>query len=128
MGSRYTCFTGCLVLLFSASQKLLLLADEEISQDLLYASSHLNVLSLCSYNSGTARMLFTTLQIIFNEIREIVISPIYRTMRDSRLVIKDVAVVPASYYDAIEGARDVSQDVLDLARRVVLVLQESIHE
>jgi hypothetical protein len=127
MGVRYTSFTGSLILLFSASQKLLLLSNEETSQDLFYASSHLNVLSLCSYSSNTARMLYTTLQFIFNDIRDVVISPVYRAMREWNLVVRDVAVVPSSYYDAVEGARETSIDIMELARRVVHVLQESIN-
>jgi hypothetical protein len=115
-----------MVLLFSASQNLLLLANEEAVQDLLYASSHLNVLSLCSYNSATARMLYTTLQIIFNDTRELVISPAYRAMRELHFVVKDAEIVPRSYHDAVEGTRKISEDVLDLAKRVVYVLQDSI--
>jgi hypothetical protein len=123
---RYTSFTGCLILLYSASQKLLLLPGEEIGQDLLYASSHLNVLSLCSYNSGTAKKLYTTLQIIFNDIREVVVSPVYRAMRELHPVLKDVALGPVSLDDAIEGAGEVSKTISDLTRRVISVLQESL--
>ena len=43
IGTRYTSFTGCAILLFSASQKLLELRAEEVGQDLSYASPHLNV-------------------------------------------------------------------------------------
>jgi hypothetical protein len=124
--SLYTSFTGCAVLLFGASQKLLQLFGEEASQDLMYASSHLNVLSLCSYENDIARELYTTLQIAFNDIREIVVSPIYRRMRELHIVIKDVAFVPSSHYDAIEGAEEFSRSIVDLARRIMGVLQESL--
>jgi hypothetical protein len=102
------------------------LARDETSQALSYASSHLNVLSLCSYNSKTARTLYTTLQIIFNDIREIAFSPVYRAMCELRLDVKDTAHVPSSYYEAVEGSREMCEDIMDLARRVVDVLQESI--
>jgi len=122
--SIYTSFTGCSILLFSASQKLLLLAGEEIGQDLLYASSHLNVLSLCSSGNGTVRKLYTTLQIIFNDIREIVVSQAYRTVRGSHHVNEDAALVPLSYYDTVEGAEEVSKDIVNLARRSICILEE----
>jgi hypothetical protein len=127
IGNRYTSFTSCSILLFSASQRLLLLAGEEVGQDLSYASSHLNLLSLCSYISGPARSLYTTLLVIFNEIRELVFSPAYRAMRELHVVIKDVALVPSSYYDAVEGGREISENIQDLSRRVISVLQEAIN-
>ena len=123
---RYTSFTGCAVLLFSASQKLLKLVGEEVSQDLLYASSHLNVLSLCSYDNATARKLYTKLQIIFNDIREIVVSLVYHRMRQLHIVVKDVALVPPSHHGAVEGAGEVSKNIVELIRRMMDVLQESL--
>jgi hypothetical protein len=115
-----------LILIFSASQKLLLLADEDISQDLLYPSSYLDVLSLCSSSSGTAKLLYTTLLVIFNDIREVVVSPAYRAMRELQPYVKDIGLVPLSYYDAVEGAREISKDILGLAGRVIRALQESL--
>lgn len=112
--------------MFSASQKLLELQGEEISQDLSYASSHLNVLSLCSYDNSMARKLYTTLQIIFNDIREVVVSPVYRTMRELRIGVKDVTRVPLSNFDEVEGAVEVVETILDLTRRVMDILQESL--
>src|SRR5690349_20193422 len=120
----YTSFTGCTILLFSASQKLLELCGEEVGQDLSYASSHLNVLSLCSYDNPLARKLYTTLQVIFNDIRDIVVSPVYHKMRKLHVTIKDVALVPPSHYDAVEGAEEVSKTILDLTRRIMGILQE----
>ena len=126
LGCRYTSFTGCAIILFVASQKLLELSGEEVCQDLLYASSHLNVLSFCSYDNVVARKLYTALQIIFNDIREVVVSPVYCKMRRLHIVVKDVAFVPPSYYDAVEGAEEVSKTILDLTRRIMGVLSESL--
>ena len=123
---RYTSFTGCAVLLYSASQKLIQLLGEETSQDLLYASSHLNVLSLCSYDNGVARNLYITLQILFNDIREIVVSPVYYRMRELHLAITDVALVQPSRYDAVKGAAEVSKNIVELTRRIMDVLQEKL--
>jgi len=125
-GFRYTCFTGCAILLFSASQKLLELFGEEIVHDLSYASSHLNVLSFCSYDNPVARNLYITLQIAFNDIRDVIVSPVYRKMRELHVVVKDVALVPLSHYDAVEGAEEVSKSILDLTERIIGVLQESL--
>jgi hypothetical protein len=71
--------------------------------------------------------LYTTLQIIFNDIRDIVVSPSYRAMRESLFILPDVAVVPYVYYNAIENSREMSKDIRDLAKRVLYVLQESLH-
>jgi hypothetical protein len=105
---------------------LLSLAGDNTGEDLLYASSHLNVLSLCSYGSGTAKMLYRTLQIMFNEIREVVLSPAYHAMCQLQLVVKDPEYLPASYYDAVDGAKEISKTILDLSRRVVSVLEERL--
>jgi len=122
----YTSFTGCTILLFSASQKLLELSGEEIGQDLSYACSHLNALSFCSYDNTIARKLYTILQIIFNDIREVMVSPVYCTMRELHIVVKDVTLVALSHYDAVKGAKEVSETILDLTRRVMDVLQEAL--
>ncbi|KAF2844327.1 hypothetical protein T440DRAFT_27074 [Plenodomus tracheiphilus IPT5] len=124
--SVYTSFTGCAVLLFSASQKLLKLLGEEIGQDLLYAASHLNVLSLCSYDNAVARKLYITLQIIFNDLREIVVSPVYHRMRELHIVVQDVALMPPSHYDAAGGVGEVSKSIVELVRRMTDVLQENL--
>src|SRR4051812_20133980 len=97
-GSRYTSFTGCAILLFSASQKLLELCAEDVGQDLSYASPHLNALSLCSCDNPMARKLYTPLQIVFNDIREVMVSPVYRRMRELRIFVKDAALVPQPHY------------------------------
>jgi hypothetical protein len=126
VGSSYTSFTGCSILLFSASQKLLELSGEEASQELLYTASHLTVLSLCSYDNVMARKLYVRLQIIFNDIKEIVVSPVYRTMREMHVVVQDVALVPLSHYYAVEGADEVSKTILDITRSSMDLLQERI--
>jgi len=65
------------------------------------------------------------MQVIFEDIREVCYSPVYRDMCKLQLVVKDEALVQLSYYNAVEGAREISKDILDLAKRVVNVLQES---
>ncbi len=126
IGPRYTSFTGCAILLLSATQKLLMLLAEECSQDLLYASSHLDVLSACSGENEMTRKLYTTLRIIYNDVREIVVSPVYRTMRELHILVKDSTMVPLSYYDAVEGGAEVSKSILNTTRRIMEILQESL--
>lgn len=99
-----------------------MLSGEESSQDLLYASSHLDILSLCSIGSDITRKLYTTLRVIFNDIREVVVSPVYRTMCELHIPVADVTL--DSRYNTVEGAREISKTVLDLARRIIGVLQE----
>jgi uncharacterized protein (UPF0262 family) len=48
-------------------------------------------------------------------------------MRELRLIIKDVTVLPPGYYDAIEGASRMSEAILDLAQRTMAVLRDDIN-
>ncbi|PVH91055.1 hypothetical protein DM02DRAFT_373241 [Periconia macrospinosa] len=124
--SIYASFTGCAVLLFRASQQLLELCGEGASRELSYAASHLAVLSFCSYDNIMARKLYEQLQIVFNDVREIVVLPVYRTMCEMHIAIKDVALVPLSHYNAVVGAGEVSKIILNVARRTMGILQGSL--
>jgi hypothetical protein len=73
-----------------------------------------------------ARKLYVQLQIIFNDIRGIVVSPVYRTMCEMRIVVKDIALVPLSHYHAVMGAEEVSKAIIDITRSSMGVLQEKI--
>jgi hypothetical protein len=72
------------------------------------------------------RKLYVQLQIIFNDIRGIVVSPVYRTMCERRIVVKDVALVPLSHYHAVVGAEEVSKTILDITRSSMGLLQKEI--
>jgi len=123
----YTSFTGCAVLLFSASQNLLLCTGEEIDHDLSYASSHMNLLSLCSHNSNTARTLYTILQLIFNDIREVIVTPTYRAMRELHLTVTDEVPVSHSHPNATEEMKEMNQSIRDIAERIILVLKDRLN-
>jgi hypothetical protein len=86
----------------------------------------LNLLSLCSYDNDTARKLYVPLQIIFNDIREVVASPVYRTMRELHIVVKDGTLIPPSPYHEVEGAGEIRATILEITRRIMGVLQESL--
>jgi hypothetical protein len=73
-----------------------------------------------------ARKLYIRLQIIFNDIKEIVVLPVYRTMREMHVVVQDVALMPLSHYYAIKGADEVSKTILDITRSSIDLLQERI--
>jgi hypothetical protein len=47
-------------------------------------------------------------------------------MRELHIVVKDVALVPLSHYDAVEGSEEISKTILDLIRRIIGVLQERL--
>lgn len=44
-------------------------------------------------------------------------------MQKSHLNNRNIALVPSPDYDAIKGAGDVRENILDLAKRVIRVLQ-----
>jgi hypothetical protein len=71
-------------------------------------------------------VLYTKLHIIYDDIREAVVSPVYRRMRESRLAVKNVALVPSSHYDSVAGAMNANSTLLGLTERVVRILQESL--
>ena len=73
-----------------------------------------------------ARKLYTPLQSLYNDIREVIVSPVYRTMCDLHLVVKDVALVPQSRYEVVKGNAEVDRAILDITRRIMDVLQESL--
>jgi hypothetical protein len=81
---------------------------------------------MCSYDNAMARKLYIRLQIIFNDIREISVSPVYRTMRDMHVVVQDVALVPFSHHYAVEGVEEVSKTIVDITRSSMDLLQERI--
>jgi hypothetical protein len=126
-GSRYTSFTGCAILLFSASQNLLQLAAEDVGQDLSYASSHMNLLSYCSFDNAMARTLYVRLHIIYNDIREAMVSPAYRQMRETGTVVRDAVLLSPSELDSVVGEVDMSRTMVDLNERIVHVLCESLN-
>ena len=47
-------------------------------------------------------------------------------MCEMRIVVKDVALVSISHYQAVVGAEEVSKTILDIARSSMGVLQEKI--
>jgi hypothetical protein len=63
-----------------------------------------------------------------NAIREIILSPVYRKMREMHIVVQDVPLVPLSHYYAIEGAEEVSKTILDITRSSMDLLQERIRQ
>jgi hypothetical protein len=71
------------------------------------------------------RKLFGQLQIIFNDIREITVSSVYRELREKNVVIQDRALGPHFDYDATEGTEEVSQAILGVTRSCMDMLREA---
>ena len=71
-------------------------------------------------------MLYIRLHIIYNDIREAMVSSGYREMRESRLAIKSMALVPSSHQDSVEGVVNVSTTLSGLTERIIGILQESL--
>jgi hypothetical protein len=65
---------------------------------------------------------------MFNDIRETAFSPAYQTIQKSLPDNRNLALVPASYYDAIEGAREVRENILGLVNCIIGVLQERVSD
>jgi hypothetical protein len=125
-GQRYTSFTGCAVLLYSATQKLLMLNATETSHDLLYASSHLNLLSLCSFNSSTGRELYSMMQVVFNDIRDILVSPAFDKVSKTFSNISRRTGHIQFNTQPEEGFQETMMHIRDLARRVLNILQQRL--
>ena len=71
-----------------------------------------------------ARKLHSQLQIIFNDIREVTVSPVYRAMREMGIVVKERALVPFSH--SVKGAEEVSRAILGITRSSMGMLQETL--
>lgn len=112
--------------MYSASQKLLSLLGEEVSQDLLYASSHLSILSFCGFNNPVAQNLFNQLQIFFNDIREIVVSKAYLQLRELHSNSGVMAVAPLLLYGAAEQWEGIVEFVLEVTKRILEVLENRL--
>jgi hypothetical protein len=123
-GCSYTSFTGCATLIFAASQKLLQLFGEEAGQDLSYAALHLSALSYCSFDNTMAKKLHSQLLIMFNDIREVIMSPVYRAMLGRGITIEGRAVGSFSHYNTAEGAEEMSRAILEISRNSMALLQD----
>jgi hypothetical protein len=93
-----------------------------VGHDLAYANSHLNLLSLCSYNSDTARTLYSILQVIFNDIRGIIVSPASQGINGAVPVAND----PAENTQHMEDDGTTGTCVRELAERVLVMLQQRL--
>jgi hypothetical protein len=117
------------VLLFGASQRMMLCSGEEAAHDLTYAASYLNLLSLCSYNSATARTLYATLQVIFNDAREIIVSSDFRHMRDRYADVHAAAGHAGDERPGIEessASADIRGRIRDLVFQIMNVLEKRL--
>jgi len=97
-----------------------------VSQNLLHASSHLELLLLCDYDNGKTKQLYTKLQTVFNEIREIAASTAYHHMREPRLFVKEPLLAPSKHCDSIAGAADMNKTIVDVTRKIRDVVREAL--
>lgn len=54
---------------------LLLGNRNDVGLELAHASSHLSILSVCSYGNDVARKMHTRLQVVFNDVKNLLESP-----------------------------------------------------
>ncbi|CAI6237711.1 unnamed protein product [Periconia digitata] len=71
----YACYVGCIILLHSAMQMLLQGNRDAVGLELAHASSHLGILSVCSYKNEVARRMYGRLQVIFNDAKDLLALP-----------------------------------------------------
>lgn len=101
---RYSSYVGCTILLHSAVQQLLQGSKEDVGLELAYASSHLSILALCSYENKVARKAYTSLQIVFNDLKELLALPVH----------------------VIHSPQHVSRITMGVAREMLKILDSSI--
>jgi hypothetical protein len=100
---------------------------EEVGHDLSYASSHLNLLSLCSSSSSSARILYSILQPIFNDIREVVVAPAYRNLRPVDFNVNETVDERWTRLEAVEGGEELETRIRELVQRITLVLMQRLN-
>ncbi|KAF2648357.1 hypothetical protein K491DRAFT_763129 [Lophiostoma macrostomum CBS 122681] len=111
----YASYVGGTVLLHSAAQKLLECSRDDVGLELAYASSHLSILSLCSYESEVARRMYTSLQVVFNDLKDLLTLPIgANSMRESR---QD---------HMIHSPQHVRRTTVQVAKEILKILEGSI--
>ncbi|KAK7177959.1 hypothetical protein PSPO01_15990 [Paraphaeosphaeria sporulosa] len=126
---QYTSYIGCTVLLYSAAQRLLRGTQEDIGLELAYASSHIGVLSVCSYENEVARKMYTSVQILFNDVRDVMASLVHTLgmRRSSTGVLRPPMYFPLSQGQMVQSREDVKRNVVDIARRIMDILKNSIN-
>lgn len=86
------------------------------------------MLSVCSYENSVAKKMYTSLQILFNDVRDVLATPDYSLQGHGRagsLPTPNV-VLPMGQGQLVVGPEDVRRNVIDIARRVVDVLENKI--
>lgn len=126
---RYTSYVGCTVLLYSAAQQLQQGIRNDIGLELAYASSHISVLSVCSYENEAAKSLFVSLQIFFNDVRDVLTLPMHTASLDgsSPGVHAPIIDLPLGQDPVLMNAKNVSKCVEDISRRSLEMLENSIN-
>jgi len=103
---------------------MLMHAGEEVGHDLAYATSHLNLLSLCSCDSAPIRTLYFSMQAIFNDIRDIMVSDSYRRTRHPDQVLWQHAASEQFRQEFREETNQTNERIRDLNKRVLDVLNK----
>ena len=125
---RYTSYVGGTVLLYSASQRLLQGTREDVGLELAYASAHIGVLSVCSYETSIAKRMYTSLQILFNDVRDVLATPDHSAPGPARGVAQyPNTTSPLSQRQTSARPENIRRDVIDIARRVVDILESKIN-
>jgi hypothetical protein len=71
-----------------------------------------------------AKKLHSQLLIMFNDIREVIMSPVYRAMLERGVTTEDRAFGSFSQYDTAEGAEEISRAILEISRNSMAMLQD----
>jgi hypothetical protein len=124
---RYTSYVGCTVLLYGTTQRILQGAREDVGLELAYASSHIAILSICSYENEVARKMYTSLQILFNDVRDVLTVPVHATGMHGGSSMGAPAPMMLTQGQVVQTPDDVRRTVVDVARQIVDILENSIN-
>lgn len=125
--ARYTSYVGCVILLYSASQRLLEFNRADVGLELAYASAHIGILAVCGYENAMAKRMYTSLQILFNDVRDVLASPDYKdSSHRYGSALRSPMNLPLSQGQTMQSPETLRTNIIDITRRVMDILESSI--
>ena len=86
------------------------------------------MLSVCSYENSVAKRMYTGLQILFNDVRDVLATPDYSALGQTPGGAQyPNTTLPLSQGQAVVRPEDVRRNVIDIAKRVVDIMEFKIN-
>lgn len=82
---------------------------------------------MCSYENEVAKKMYTSLQILFNDVRDVLAAPMHSTIGSTtEASVSKRICTPLSKERTMHTGQEVRTNVVDIARRVLDILEKKI--